>query len=127
MFSDIRQQLQSIIEDSLKIFEEVPALPVLIDVPADTKHGEFSCNVALQLSRLLKKSPLAIAQELLPRIQELLGTSSFNAQVSKIEIKNPGFINFYLSPQGFYNVLYDVFAQKEHYGSSDFGNKRNSV
>ncbi len=120
-FSDTRRQLQSLIEESLKIFEGAVYPPVLIDVPADKQHGEFSCNVALQLSRLLKKSPLTIAQQILPRLQELLNAGPLNKQIAKVEIKAPGFINFYLSADGFYNVLYDVFRQKDNYGRSDFG------
>jgi len=121
MFSDTRRDLQHLIEESLKLFEGVSYPPVLIDVPADKQHGEFSCNVALQLSRLLKKSPLSIAQQILPRLQGLLNASPLAQEIAKIEIKAPGFINFYLSPQGFYNVLYDVFQQKENYGRSHFG------
>jgi len=121
-FSDTRRQLQSLIEESLKIFEgNIPCPLVLVDVPADKEHGEFSCNVALQLSRLLKKSPLIIARQILPRLQELLNAGSFNKQIAKIEIKAPGFINFYLSAEGFYHVLYDVFQQKDNYGCSHFG------
>ncbi len=121
MFSDTRRQLQNIIEGSLKLFDGMTVPPVLIDVPADKQHGEFSCNVALQLSRLLKKSPLSIAQQILPRVQELLNASPLHKQIAKIEIKAPGFINFYLSADGFYNVLYDVFAQEDNYGRSSFG------
>jgi len=121
MFSDTRLELQNIIERSLKLFEGVTCPAVLIDVPADVAHGEFSCNIALQLSRLLKKSPLSIAQQLLPHLQELLKTSTLNKQIAKVEIKAPGFINFYLSAEGFYTVLYDVSRQKENYGVSDFG------
>src|SRR5438046_985178 len=118
MFSDIRHQLHNIIEESLKLFEGIEAPQVAIDIPSDKQHGEFSCNIALQLSRLLKKSPLVIAQELKPHIQELLDTHILKNQIAKIEIKAPGFINFYLSPQGFYSVLYDVFGQKEKFGQS---------
>src|SRR5271154_6885779 len=120
MFSDIRTQFQNLIQESLKIFEGITYPPVLIDVPADKQHGDFSCNIALQLSRLLKKSPLSIAQEILPRLTEILKTSPLQEQIAKIEIKAPGFINFYLSPQSFYHVLYDVFKQKDKYGCSDF-------
>ncbi len=121
MFSDTRRQLQALIEESLKMFEGNISPQVIIDVPADKQHGEFSCNIALQLSRLLKKSPLVIAQQILPRLQELLETSPLSQEIAKIEIKAPGFINFYLSPVGFYHVLYDVFQQKDKYGCSDFG------
>ncbi len=116
-----KNELQNIIEESLKIFEGTACPPVLIDVPADKQHGEFSCNTALQLSRLLKKSPLSIAQQILTALQELLKASPLNQQIAKIEIKAPGFINFYLSAEGFYDVLYDVFRQKENYGCSHFG------
>jgi arginyl-tRNA synthetase len=121
MFSDTRRELQNIIEQSLELFKGITCPPVLIDVPADKQHGEFSCNVALQLSRLLKKSPLIIAREILPRLQELLSASRLHKQIAKIEIKAPGFINFYLSADGFYHVLYDVFEQKDNYGCSHFG------
>jgi len=121
MFSDIRGQLQNIIEESLRAFTGIPAVSVLIDVPADKQHGEFSCNIALQLSRLLKQNPVSIAGQMVPRIQELLDAGALKGNIAKIEIKPPGFINFYLSPEGFYSVLYDVFAQKENYGASHFG------
>ena len=121
MFADTRLKLQEIITESLKLFEGFSYPPVIVDIPSDKLHGEFSCNVALQLSRLLKKSPLLIAQELKPRIEELLRNCSLQGQISKVEIKAPGFINFYLSSQGFFSVLYDVFGQKENYGRSNFG------
>ena len=121
MFSDTRRELQNIILESLKLFDGIVYPPVLIDVPADTQHGDFSCNIALQLSRLLKKNPLIIAQQILPRLQELLNASSLHQHINKIDIKAPGFINFYLSADGFANVLYDVFQQKEKYGVSNFG------
>ncbi len=121
MFSDIRQQLQGIISESLNIFSDLVHPPILIDAPSDKQHGEFSCNIALQLSRLLKKNPMVIAQELTPRIGELLKAHPLNNSISKLEIKAPGFINFYLSPKGFYSVLDDVFAQQEKYGRSNYG------
>lgn len=121
MFADIRQQLQGIIGESLKIFSDIAYPAILIDAPGDKQHGEFSCNIALQLSRLLKKNPMAIAQELAPRIGELVKNHPLNENISKIEVKAPGFINFYLSPKGFYAVLADVFSQAGNYGRSNYG------
>ena len=83
MFSDTRRELQDLIEGSLKIFEGIPYPSVLIDVPADKQHGEFSCNIALQLSRSLKKSPLIIAQQILPGLQELLNARSSSSADSQ--------------------------------------------
>jgi arginyl-tRNA synthetase len=120
-FSLVRSKLEEIIKDSLNMFEGISYPPIIIDIPSDKLHGEFSCNVALQLSRLVKKSPILIAQQMKPRLDELLNNCSLQGYISKIEIKAPGFINFYLSPEGFYNVLYDVFKEKESYGCSHFG------
>ena len=121
----MRSQLQSLIQESLKSLDAATPPPaVLIDVPADKQHGEFSCNVALQLSRTLKKNPLVIAREILAPLQDLLEKSPLHGQILKVDIKPPGFINFYLSPQGFYGVLYDVFLQKNNYGCSDYGARR---
>ncbi|MBF0510863.1 MAG: arginine--tRNA ligase [Candidatus Omnitrophica bacterium] len=121
MFSETRQQLKNLISDSLSIFQGITIPNIIIDIPAETQHGEFSCNIALQLSRQLKKNPLIIAKEVLPVLQDLLNQSPLNKEIGKIEIKAPGFINFYLSPEGFYHVLYDVFEQKDRYGCSNFG------
>ncbi len=121
MFSDYRLQLQNIIEEALKLFVGISPPAVLIDMPADKQHGEFSCNIALQLSRLLKTDPMSIARQMVPRLDELLKAGPLKGRIAKIEIKNPGFINFYLSPEGFYSVLYDVFSSQENYGRSNFG------
>lgn len=121
MFSDTRLQLQKIIRESLNQFEGISLVPIIIDIPSDSQYGEFSCNIALQLSRQLKKSPLVIANEIKPHLEGLLKNSLLKTQINKIEIKAPGFINFYLSPEGFYDVLYDVFQQKDTYGLSEFG------
>jgi arginyl-tRNA synthetase len=119
MLVNIRQQLQELIKQSLPSVETVPA--ILIDVPADKAHGELTCNIALQLSRLLKKSPMVIAQELLPQLQQNLSNHSLKNTFSKIEVKNPGFINFYFAPGGFYGILQEVLKERDSYGVSSYG------
>ena len=103
----------------LPSLEAVPA--ILIDIPADTAHGELTCNIAMQLSRVLKKNPMVIAGEILPKIQENLSKSSLKDTFLKIEVKNPGFINFYFSPKGFYQILEAVLEKKDKYGVSNYG------
>jgi arginyl-tRNA synthetase len=121
MYSDIRRQLQDIISQSIKsVFADLSHPAIIIDTPADKQHGEFSCNIALQLSRVLKKSPMAIADQLAPAIAEQLTKHPLEGQIAKIELKS-GFINFFLSLNGFYTFLDDVFAQQNRYGQSQFG------
>ncbi len=122
MYSDIRQQLQAVIASALKkACPEVLEANIIIDTPADKQFGEFSSNVAMQLSRVLKKSPMLIAQQLEPAIEADLRQSPIKNLIAKTELKAPGFINFYLSNAGFYSFLADAFAQREDYGKSNFG------
>lgn len=122
MYSEIRTHLQDIIRQAVQKACPDAAVPgILVETPADTQNGEFSCNIALQLSRILKKNPLAIAQSLQPAIAEGLQKSPVKALIAKSEVKAPGFINFYLSLEGFYSFLGDVFSQTENYGRSQFG------
>lgn len=122
MYSDIRQQLQAIVSASLlKVFPEGATVGIVIDTPADKQNGEFTCNVAMQLSRVLKKNPLSIAQALIPVINEALAQSIIKPFIMRVDVKAPGFINIYLSLSGFYSFLQDVLVQQDKYGSSKYG------
>jgi len=122
MFVLLRQQLNGIIGQALRgVYKDTPPPAVLIDFPADKQHGEFSCNIAMQLSRVLKKNPMLIAQDILPGVQAMLSASVIAPYIQKAEIKAPGFINFYLSLKGFYAVIKDVFKQQDRFGASKYG------
>lgn len=64
------------------------------DVAACEKEefGHYQCNSALRLSRLVKKNPRIVAQEILDHLDQ-------KEIFSKIEIAGPGFINFTFSAQ----------------------------
>lgn len=40
---------------------------ILVEAPANPEHGDYATNVALKLTKVLRKSPKLIAQELLPK------------------------------------------------------------
>lgn len=52
--------------------------------------GDYQCNAAMELSRILKRAPRQIAQE-------FADAAELPDFVEKIEIAGPGFINFFLS------------------------------
>ncbi|MBL8012870.1 MAG: arginine--tRNA ligase [Candidatus Omnitrophica bacterium] len=128
MILDLRNEIISLINNSLSdlsLAGEVPA--IIVDVPAEKSHGEFSCNIALQLSRLLKKSPLDIAQTILNALNASLTNHPLAPKLKKIEIKKPGFINFYLSNEAFFDVLFEISRQNRRYGHSHFGQGRKTL
>ena len=123
MFFTIRQQIQELIKQSLPNLqgEDVVPISVHIDVPTDKSHGELTCNIALQLSRVLKKNPMAIAGDIFVKLKTNLEQHSLRDFIANIEVKQPGFINFYFSPKAFYSILEAVLNTKDSYGCSDYG------
>ncbi len=84
-------------------------------------HGDFSCHMALRLAKPLKKNPLLIANNLCALVDQKIKASPLSSVVEKVEVKKPGFINFYLSPKAFFPVLSEIFSQGASYGSSEKG------
>ena len=87
----------------------------VIEVPGQSDHGDFASNVAMTLAREEKRAPRQIAET----IVAALGSDPL---WSKVEIAGPGFINFFLSPTCWYDVLDSIMQQGEAFGCSDVGN-----
>lgn len=68
-------------------------LQVIVEHPANTMHGDYSLNVAMQLARIFRKAPLQIAEEL---CQHLRQDDTVQAFAANVEVAPPGFINVYI-------------------------------
>lgn len=78
------------------------------------QHGDFACNLAMQLARPLRGNPREIATKLL----NALPASPF---VEKAEIAGAGFINLFLTPDAKQQVIKQVLTQTAHFGCSTLG------
>lgn len=74
----------------------------------DPQFGDYSTNVAMQLSKKLEKSPHDIAEELVKKLRE-------NADFSDVSVAGPGFINIKLSDAVLARDLRDIIVQGESY------------
>lgn len=72
------------------------SVTIHIEQPANLEHGDYSCNIAMQLAKTLRRSPLIIA-ELVK--EELLLQECFFDLLQKVEVAAPGFINLYINWQ----------------------------
>lgn len=109
----------TIIELIKKVLGEmgVQDIPVFtLEHPDMMTHGDFATNVALVLSKQLKKAPVQIAKEIVEKIN-----LNKPEQIEKIEMAGPGFINFYLSAEYFADGIKEIINKKE-----DYGGKKNS-
>lgn len=97
--------------------EEYDQDSITIEIPKDKSHGDYSTNLAMQLTKLLKRNPRQIAEAII----EALDTNTAN--IEKVEIAGPGFINLFLAKGAMTSIIKEVLAQKETYGTTDYGNK----
>lgn len=96
----------------------VPPEPVSdfkIEIPADKSHGDFATNAAMVCAKPFRMAPRAIAEKILGELV-LEGT-----YFDRAEIAGPGFINFFLSPRWFAQVVNTVLEETGTYGRTDAG------
>lgn len=115
------KQIQTIIENAYKLSAEqgkllsVDGLKVNVETPNDIANGDFSSNIAMQTTKIQKKAPKIIAEQLVSNM-ELADT-----YIKKVEVAGPGFINFYLSDSWFTDVNRLIYKYKNDYGRTDYG------
>jgi arginyl-tRNA synthetase len=89
----------------------------LVERPKQAQHGDYACNVAMQLAKPLKRSPRDIAAALIAALPA-------SPYVAKAEIAGAGFINFFLKPAAHQAAVARILALGAAYGRSDVGGKR---
>ncbi|WMZ56136.1 arginine--tRNA ligase [Staphylococcus pseudintermedius] len=101
IIDQVKQTLIQEIEKSIQRANIVESIPeIKIEIPKDTKNGDYATNIAMVLTKLAKRNPREIAQ----LIVDHLDTEA--AHVKKIDIAGPGFINFYLD-SSYLNAVID--------------------
>src|ERR1044071_4010510 len=107
----MKAHLQDLLRASLKAAfgEEATAPTIQIDATKDAKHGDFATNLALAIAKPLGKPPRAVAETLVQHLPK-------SAQVAKVEIAGPGFINFFLVRGAFQSIVADGLAGGETFG-----------
>ena len=85
-----------------------------VEIPNITDHGDYSTNCALILARENKKSPKALAEDLVKALKK-------NKDYKKIELAGPGFINFYMSTAFFQRIFWEIHKAGANFASSEYG------
>jgi arginyl-tRNA synthetase len=117
----MRQRIAALVETALNAAataEELvtsPFPPVTIGIPAHPDHGDFSCNIAMQLAKAERKAPRAVAEILIRHMGD------GNGLFSKTDIAGPGFINFFVSPASWQTSLIGIEALGEAFGRTTSG------
>ncbi|NPC94485.1 arginine--tRNA ligase [Bacillus sp. WMMC1349] len=110
----LKQEIkEAVIKAGLAEVSDIPE--VVLEVPKDKSHGDFSTNMAMQLAKIAKKAPRNIAEEIVTSFDKS------KASIDKLEIAGPGFINFYMDNQYLTNLIPAVLQAGEAYGETNTG------
>ncbi|PAD83937.1 arginine--tRNA ligase [Niallia circulans] len=105
---------QSVIKAGLAAEEQIPE--VILELPKDKAHGDYSTNMAMQLARVAKKAPRMIAEAIIENFDQT------KASIKKVEIAGPGFINFYMDNSYLTDLIPTILQAGEQYGQTTVGN-----
>ena len=120
IIDQVKQTLIEEIEASIKkagLAEDIPEIK--IEIPKDTKNGDYSSNIAMVLTKIAKRNPREIAQA----IVDHLDTSK--AHVKEVDIAGPGFINFYLDNHYLTEVIPEAIHKGDKFGYADEPKNKN--
>lgn len=114
IIDQVKETLIEEIKSSILKAELVDSVPeIKIETPKDPTNGDYASNIAMVLTKLARKNPREIANQ----IVENLDTTKAN--VKKVEIAGPGFINFYLDQQYLTDIIKTALTKGEAFGKSE--------
>ncbi len=113
----LRQMLAAAVQAAIEA-GELPNEPLpeyIIEVPADRKNGDLAANIAMVSARAFRSAPRKIADAIAAHID------TDGTYFASVEVAGPGFMNFFLSPAYYGDVVNEVIDKGDNFGRSDFG------
>lgn len=116
---NLKQRIKEIIFCALNDLDiEFNLLDIMVEVPKNRENGDFSSNIAMQLTKVLKDNPRNIAEKIVDKIKEN------TKEIEKVEIAGPGFINIYLNDEYVFSGIENVLKANKDYGKLNIGNNK---
>jgi len=109
MKEKIQQQLAEVVNKLNLVCDQ----SIIIETPVSNDNGDYASNIALKIANKNNKNPMEIA--------ELLKANFSLDTVSKIEVKAPGFLNFFVLKSYLFENVSKVLKENASYGSSKIG------
>jgi len=116
----MKSRLITLVNDAIIALQSRDELPtdlkinIQIEHARDNSHGDFACNIAMMLAKPARSKPRDIAEKIIAALPKA-------AEIEKVEIAGPGFINFFLSPSAFHTIVPTILAGGKSYGRSQIG------
>ena len=112
---DAKSALVELLSAALKsVAPEATGVTITLERPKQAAHGDFSCNVAMQLAKALRAKPRDIADKLLAALPA-------SALLEKADIAGAGFINLFLRQSFKQAVINQILTSGARFGDSAVG------
>ena len=112
---NFKSHLSELFAQALReVAPDTAEIEILIERPKLAAHGDYACNLAMQLAKPLRKSPRDIAQALIAALPE----TDF---IEKLEIAGAGFINVFITTAAKQHVVHGVLQAGAGYGHVHLG------
>src|SRR5258708_22309288 len=114
-YPDLRAHVAGLMDAALAAVAPAEAAVVaVIERPKQAQHGDFACNVAMQLAKRLKRNPREIATALIAALPA-------SPYLAKAEIAGAGFINLFLKPEIKRAIVPHILARGAEFGRAAAG------
>ncbi|MCX6149462.1 MAG: arginine--tRNA ligase [Ignavibacteriales bacterium] len=108
----MKKYLNEIFVNLSQKLDYLKSVNINFNVPNISNYGDLSTNVAMLLTKQLKRNPREIATEIISNLE-------YNKNIiSKVEIAGPGFINFHFTSSFVTKIVKEIIEAKEDYGKS---------
>ena len=121
----MKQEIKNLVHESIEATKLIGAndlsnIQIEISRTKNPDHGQFSCNIALSLSKKLGLNAVDLARQIAKNINNQKG-------LEKIVVAPPGFINFYLNEDVNAEVVKQVLKLGDKYGSTTIQEPKNII
>lgn len=111
---------QQILEDLKKSIKDLRLgkVDTFLYIPENNQFGDYSSNVALQLAKPKTKKDYHSSLEIAKEILEKFGHPNY---LERIEVVEPGFINFFIKRELWEKDVEEILNQGKNFGENSLG------
>jgi len=116
----MKHKLETLLQQSVETLKSEGILnqddnpKINIERARDTRHGDFSTNLAMILAKQAKTNPRQLAEK-------IISSFATDSAIVKVEIAGPGFINFFINTDTHNEVIKQIHDAGKQYGLSNIG------
>jgi arginyl-tRNA synthetase len=102
IFNIVKSRVKSVIKDLVGHNNDIE---IAVESPKNPSHGDIAINAAMVLTKLLRQTPMVIAEKL---VGDLKQDNNLMEYVESFDIAAPGFINIFLKKSSLFKFLSEV-------------------